>query len=199
MALAVTTWSPVIMTGLMPARRHCLTASRASGRGGSIMPTRPRKVRLFSSASEVTALGSPSRTLYPTARTRSAWRLISSLTRRAAARSPEMHRPSMTSKAPFTMATILPSMRLTVVMSLRSESKGRSARRGDCALSASFSMPFLCAATMMAVSVGSPMCFSPSGEKSTEPSQHRAAYCSRRRTGAELLSEMASVPAPPST
>ena len=53
MAAAVTTWSPVIITGVMPALRQIFTASRTSGRGGSIMPTRPMSVRPFSNSSEV--------------------------------------------------------------------------------------------------------------------------------------------------
>ena len=44
MARAVERWSPVIITGRMPARRQRATAFAASGRGGSIMPNRPRKV-----------------------------------------------------------------------------------------------------------------------------------------------------------
>jgi hypothetical protein len=35
---AVSGWSPVIITGRMPADRHMATDSAASGRGGSIMP-----------------------------------------------------------------------------------------------------------------------------------------------------------------
>ena len=45
MADAVTMWSPVIMTGRMPARMQVVTASSDSGRGGSIIEIRPRKVR----------------------------------------------------------------------------------------------------------------------------------------------------------
>ena len=44
MATAVILWSPVIITGRMPARWHRCTASRTSSRGGSIIPTRPEKV-----------------------------------------------------------------------------------------------------------------------------------------------------------
>ena len=44
MALAVTPWSPVIMTTRMPAALHCATASIASWRGGSMMPTMPSSV-----------------------------------------------------------------------------------------------------------------------------------------------------------
>ena len=44
MALAVAGWSPVIMMTRTPARRHCAIASATSGRGGSMKPTRPRKL-----------------------------------------------------------------------------------------------------------------------------------------------------------
>ena len=60
MAEAVRAWSPVIITGLMPARRHCSTARRASSRGGSIMPTMPTKVRPSSMLAALMSLGSSS-------------------------------------------------------------------------------------------------------------------------------------------
>ena len=43
--------TPVIMTGLMPARRQVATATLHSGRGGSIIPTRPIKVSPCSNSS----------------------------------------------------------------------------------------------------------------------------------------------------
>ena len=43
MTAAVSGWSPVIMIGRMPAPLARATASRASARGGSIMPIRPSK------------------------------------------------------------------------------------------------------------------------------------------------------------
>ena len=43
-ARAVSGWSPVIITIRIPARRHLATASRASARGGSCRPIKPRKV-----------------------------------------------------------------------------------------------------------------------------------------------------------
>ena len=43
-ARAVSGWSPVIMTGTIPALRQSATASFASCRGGSIRPTRPSSV-----------------------------------------------------------------------------------------------------------------------------------------------------------
>ena len=44
------TWSPVIITVLIPASLHSLTASFTSGRGGSIIPCRPIKVKSFSAS-----------------------------------------------------------------------------------------------------------------------------------------------------
>ena len=49
-AEAVTLWSPVIITGRIPARRQLATAAADSSRGGSIMAIRPTKVRSFSSS-----------------------------------------------------------------------------------------------------------------------------------------------------
>ena len=51
MARAVAAWSPVIMTVRTPAVRHVSTASRTSGRGGSIMPTMPTNTRSRSMSS----------------------------------------------------------------------------------------------------------------------------------------------------
>ena len=50
-ATAVSSWSPVIMIGLMPASRHSATASLTSGLIGSIIPTRPIKMSSCSRAS----------------------------------------------------------------------------------------------------------------------------------------------------
>ena len=50
MASAVAGWSPVIITGRMPAARHSATAVRASGRGGSMSPTNPINVSPCSNA-----------------------------------------------------------------------------------------------------------------------------------------------------
>ena len=49
-AMAVTLWSPVIITGRIPACLALATAERDSGLGGSIMAIRPRKIRSSSSA-----------------------------------------------------------------------------------------------------------------------------------------------------
>ncbi len=61
MATAVLRWSPVIMTVRMPDVRHLAMASRTSGRGGSIMATRPAKARSRSMASAAYEWGSCSR------------------------------------------------------------------------------------------------------------------------------------------
>ncbi len=50
---AVNGWSPVIITGRMPAVRHWATASRTSLRGGSIMPVMPTKINSRSIPSSV--------------------------------------------------------------------------------------------------------------------------------------------------
>ena len=49
-AWAVTRWSPVIIRTSMPARWATRTASIASGRSGSMMPTSPRNTRLSTAA-----------------------------------------------------------------------------------------------------------------------------------------------------
>ena len=49
-AAAVILWSPVIMTGRIPAFIHSATASLDSTLGGSIMAISPRNIRWFSSS-----------------------------------------------------------------------------------------------------------------------------------------------------
>ena len=48
MASAVAPWSPVIITGRMPARLHWATAAFTPGRGGSSMAMRPQNTRPLS-------------------------------------------------------------------------------------------------------------------------------------------------------
>ncbi|MPN05321.1 hypothetical protein SDC9_152571 [bioreactor metagenome] len=62
MASAVTAWSPVIITGLMPAPLASFTASTLSSRGGSIIPHIPARMRL-PSRSERSSFTSPGRSL----------------------------------------------------------------------------------------------------------------------------------------
>ena len=56
MAEAVILWSPVIITGLIPASIQALTASADSSLGGSIIDIRPMKVKSFSSSSFISVL-----------------------------------------------------------------------------------------------------------------------------------------------
>jgi hypothetical protein len=58
MAVAVSTWSPVIITVRIPASFAVCTATMLSGRGGSIIPIRPPKVRFDSSSQTVMTSGS---------------------------------------------------------------------------------------------------------------------------------------------
>ena len=48
MAKAVFLWSPVIITGVIPANLHFITESLTSGLGGSIIPAIPRNISSFS-------------------------------------------------------------------------------------------------------------------------------------------------------
>ena len=69
---AVNLWSPVIITGRIPARRHLATAKGASFRGGSIKAAKPTKIKSLSQVlctEEGAVLG---RSRYPMASTRSA-------------------------------------------------------------------------------------------------------------------------------
>ena len=52
MANAVFLWSPVIITGLIPANLHFITASFTSGLGGSMLPATPINIKLFSTSSD---------------------------------------------------------------------------------------------------------------------------------------------------
>ena len=63
-------------------------------------------------------------------------------------------------------------------------------------LSAALVMPFFAAAATMAVSVGSPMCFSLPFSISMLPSQQSVAMESRRRTASEQLALISSVRRP---
>ena len=64
MATAVSLWSPVIITGLMPARLHSSIAAFTSGRTGSIIPASPMKTRFFSSSEGSKLVGSCVKGLY---------------------------------------------------------------------------------------------------------------------------------------
>ena len=176
----------------IPARRHRATASFASGRGGSIMPTRPRKVKFCSTVSEVSCVGISAISRYATARTRRAFSLICSVICRAVSRLPDTQRAESTSNAPLTIAMFLFSIRWMVVISLRSESKGSSARRGKRSLRVSLGRLFWCAARTMALSVGSPMCSALPSWNVTEALQQSVAQVRSLRIASLFCSEIAS-------
>ena len=163
--------------GRMPASRARATASRASARGGSIMPMSPRKTSPCSAESS-TRTSTPPR---PSSRRRpeaagggeGAQRLVGErlvLARHASRRagasatgSPPTssweQRGSSTSGAPLENNTRCESRSTsscTVLISLRSDEKGSSPTRGQRVPSARSSRPALRAATISAPSVGSP-------------------------------------------
>ena len=67
-AAAVTLWSPVIITGQIPARLQSETAAALSVRGGSIIASNPRKTSPCSSSVEI--FFSTGKWRYPIPRTR---------------------------------------------------------------------------------------------------------------------------------
>ena len=129
MAEAVTLWSPVIMMGRMPAAMHSLTAALDSSRGGSIMAMRPRNWRSFSSSRPMA--GAVSIRLPKASTRRPCWD-SSAFTRSISAFSSGERRvrPSITSTAPLVSMVRPSDSWWTVLISLRSESKGSSASRG---------------------------------------------------------------------
>ena len=86
MATAVSLWSPVIMTGRMPASRHSTMAGLTSGRTGSIMPVRPRKHRSCSRKAGSLLAGFSAQSRLAAARTRRAWSAMFLLAARISAR-----------------------------------------------------------------------------------------------------------------
>ena len=140
MALAVPAWSPVIITTRMPACRQLRIASIASGRGGSMMPTRPRKTMsaCTSSMARVSVPSSASRRAAASTRSPSAPRLSirssqksrSSGTTEPSASSWCVLQSSSRSGAPLSrMRTPPAGSRLRVAMNLLSDSKGTTASR----------------------------------------------------------------------
>ncbi len=175
-ASAVIRWSPVIITGLIPAARHLDTAALASSLGGSIIPVMPKNMRSFSMVSELISSGMESIWAYPIASTLNAWPAISrfalaasSLSLLSSGRAPLLHsilvqHSSSSSSPPFAATRKPPSGSLwTVVISFLCESKGISATRGSKTSSSSLSMPNFSPRSANAVSVGSPrVCSLPS-------------------------------------
>src|SRR5438067_9460341 len=178
-AWAVTGWSPVMSTGVMPASRHAAIVAAAEGRAGSCMPTRPSRRSSRSGSS-----GTSARSAAATARTRYPRRAIASA---RASTSVWPIKGSTASGAPLQTTRTPPSgRRCTVVIRLRALSNGTSERRGS---RAAGSRPCARAAASSAVSVGSPSATSPvpSPEGRSTASLHSAAAAST------------SVPVAPST
>ena len=159
---AVSGWSPVIITTRMPARSQVSRAARASGRGGSDMPTRPSSVICDSAVA-----GVASRRL-ATASTRSASRAICCAASRMRARAgassgtgpaaacSALHAARMISGAPLAKATTPSLPACSVVMRFDSDENGISCTRGSAARRSVLCSPALAAATTSAPSVGSP-------------------------------------------
>ena len=59
-ASAVSRWSPVIIIGRIPASFATFTASAASFLSGSIIPTKPAKIKSFSTTSDSNSTGTTS-------------------------------------------------------------------------------------------------------------------------------------------
>ncbi len=165
MARAVAGWSPVIITGVMPARWASATAAAASGRGGSIKATSPISASPCSStcASAPTSARATSRrasasTRRPRAAIVSACAITASRSRATApsARHCESHSGSTDSGAPLVQTRRPVPCGCSVLMRLRTASNGSSATRGDSASSADLSRPASAANAASAVSVGSP-------------------------------------------
>ena len=142
-AAAVLGWSPVIMTGRMPAARAASTAARASGRTGSASATRPsnaglpggpRGDREYAVASLAQSSHHPRLSVVGVVRSSA----------------------NTTSGAPLRISRSPPSTRWRVRIERRSESKGTSAVRGAECRTASTSIPAACAAAHNAPSVPAP-------------------------------------------
>ncbi len=166
-AQAVDLWSPVIITGLIPAVKHFCTAEIASGLGGSMRPIIPTKVRSFSKSESSNSFIESF--LYAKPNTLNAFRPISSFAFKIfptsvfviARTSPRccnfVQRGRSTSGAPLVNRKSSPFLDFTNTdIRFLSESKGISLSRVKSAsTSCLFTLPFR-PAIRMAISVGSP-------------------------------------------
>ena len=200
MARAVMVWSPVIIRTSTPAASAARTASLASARSGSTIPTSATKTRsvtaaIGSASAAVIAVSSRSRAAK--ARTRSprsdSCRLAARISSRTVAigttspcHNAVAQRCSTTSGAPFTLMrcrwAMIPPVSHSgrswkVAMNLYSESNGTSARRGTDSRVCAASTPIFAASTTNAASVGSPM---------TDPSSPTVASVHSTRPSARL-------------
>ncbi len=101
MALAVATWSPVIIMVRIPAFFAAAMAALLSGLGGSIIPISPRSSRSFSTCSRSSSAGSCSICLLASAITRKASLAKASWTFLTSSFSLALSLTGIQSKAPF--------------------------------------------------------------------------------------------------
>ncbi len=202
-ATAVSRWSPVIITGVIPTLRQTATAATASGRGGSIIPARPRKTMSRSVSSSLQASPATWRQARPSTR-RASW-AMAALAVRISARSassrgtvrPFWSTPAQRSRtvsgAPFMKAMRRPSSRAwSVVMRLRSELNGSSSRRGFSRRVRALGRPALTAATTRAASVGSPWMRQAPSRSSRSASLQSSPARSRRRRASESAAPLSA-------
>gem|GEM_PF-2515883 len=166
MALAVTPWSPVIITTRIPAARHWATARIASSRGGSMMPTRPSRVSpLATSACSRSCLPALSRhrakasTRRPARACASIWlcQCASSSARSTpSASSCCEHMARMRSGAPLTNTSLPASQACSVAINRCSDSNGITSSRGRSTCTTVGESPAFIARVSSAPSVGSP-------------------------------------------
>ena len=161
-AQAVPAWSPVIITGVIPARRQVLTASYASSRGGSSMPISPQNV------SPVSLIFPPFVSPVATAMTLNARSAREALRLSIFSRRAEVsglfvpfniiseHFFISTSGAPFATVIILSPSLIATDIIFRSDENGISSVLGFWRLSFAVSVPDRSAAATIAASVGSP-------------------------------------------
>ena len=152
-ATAVSLWSPVIITGLIPASRHSSIAAYTSGLQGSIIPVRPMNIRSFSISSASQLSGILSYFLnaaHSTRRARSANDLfffsISFFSSSVMGMTPScvrypVQRASITSHAPLVYWMMPLSFLCTVDIIFLPESKGASPILGCFSFSSYLGMP----------------------------------------------------------
>ena len=211
MARAVMVWSPVIIRTSTPAPSAAWTASLASVRSGSTIPTSATKTRSVTAAigsASAAVIVASSMSLAANASTRSPRSDSLRLAARSSSRTVPIgtcwpchrarsQRSRTTSGAPLTVTrcgcwTTGPASQSgrswKVAMNLYSESNGTSARRGRASRVSPASTPIFAASTTNAASVGSPM---------TDPSSPTVASVHSTRPRARLRKSGSCPPATP--
>ena len=181
-ASPVALWSPVTMTGRMPAARHSATAPLTSSRGGSICPNNPRNRGRPRNNSNPPASSKMASDHSATARIRNACAASPSAAacKRSTSTVPGSHNASKLSGAPFNSTRPRVPCPCCVAIIFAVASKGISVRRGHCRRSRSGSSPPFIATVSNAASVGSPN------------ARHRASVASGGTSRASLHNTTAS-------